>query len=240
MLLISGCSFVDNGDFPTVAFGPRVYNDEYAKHAGCGGAGNYYIAQSVLDNLHLADRVFVLWSGLHRIDVSLPKSIKHDLKTYDQYQETRNELWFFSGGFGGSWHSHSRHRYPDWLHQYIQTQYRSLDWAYLNHRSLTAVATCLNTLEAKKIPYAFGFIYDIHQDYSDDFSSLGTPVDVDDPVYKMIPWHRCLRVTPFEFCKKHDLLQDDGFHPTREGYRQWWDTVKDQVPFKLVGPAEWN
>lgn len=238
MLLIAGCSFVDNEDFPTVTFGPGVFMDQHARHLGRGGAGNHYIAQSVLDNLHDADRVFILWSGLHRIDVSLPKSLRDDLGTYDHVHETRDELWFHSGGFAGSWHSHSRHHYPDWLYQYIQAQYKSMDWQYLTHRSLSAIASCLAVLEMREIPYAFGFIYDIHRDYSDTHSALGTPVDITDPVYQLVPWHRCLKTTPLEFCTEHGLLQDDGFHPTREGYRQWWDTVRDQVPFGLFGPAK--
>lgn len=233
MLLISGCSFVDNSDFPAVAFGRGVFDNNYVLHLGRGGAGNFYISQSIIDNLHRATKVFVLWSGLHRIDVSIPKHLRADLKTYDHAHETQNELWFHTGGFSGTWHSHKQHRYPDWLHQYIKAQYKGMDWQFLNHRSLSVIACCLSVLESKKIPYAFGFIYDIHQDYSDIHSSLGTPVDVHDPVYNMIPWDKCLRHTPYEFCREKGLLQDDGFHPTREGYIQWWKSVKDQVPFGL-------
>ncbi len=240
MLLIAGCSFADNSDFPTVAFGPDVYDERCVMQLGRGGAGNYYIAQSILDNLHLADRVFVLWSGLHRIDVSIPKSARATLGTYDHMHETRDELWFHSGGFAGSWHGYSRYNYPEWIYQYLQAQYKSLDWQYLNHRSLSTVASCLAVLELQKIPYAFGFIYDIHRDYTDTQGSLGSPVDINDPVYKMIPWHRCLRSSPLEFCAERNLLQPDNFHPTREGYRQWWDTVRDQVPFDLSGPIPCN
>lgn len=233
MLLIAGCSFVDNDDFPTVAFGPGVYDNRYAMHLGRGGAGNYYIAQSILDNLDTADQVFVMWTGLHRIDVSMPKSYREQLGTYDHAHETRDELWFHSGGFTGSWHGHTRHRYAEWIHSYIEAQYKSLDWQYLNHRSLSVVASCLAVLEAKKIPYAFGFIYDIHQDYLDTQCSLGTQVDVNDPAYKLIPWDKCLRHTPYEFCADRNLLKDDGFHPSRAGYQQWWQHVKDQVPFGI-------
>lgn len=239
MLLLAGCSYVNNNDFPVVAFGEEVFYPKRTMHLGRSGAGNYYIARKVLENLDRADRVFILWSGLHRVDVSLPKYLLKYLDGYSHVTETRDEIWFHTGGFGGTWSVH-QDRYPSWLNKYIAAQYRGLDWQYLNHNSLSVIAGCLAVLECRKIPYSFGFIYDIHRDYSGSQSSLGTPVDTTDPVYRMIPWNRCLRTTPFEFCAERGLLKEDGFHPTYKGYRQWWKSVRDQVPFELTGPAIWK
>lgn len=232
MLLLTGCSFVNNSDLPRAVLGHWAFEPKTVLNLSRGGAGNFYIAQSILDNLHLADRVFVLWSGLNRIDIGLPLCHKPLLRSYDQFSETRNQLWFHSGGFGGSWHSHPKHRYADWIYDYLKAQYVALDHNYLNNRSLSVIASCLAVLEQRQIPYAFGFIYDIHQDYSNSHTALGSAVDISDPAYNLIPWHKCLRNTPFEFCKQHGLLSFDEFHPTAEGYEKWWLSVRDQVPFE--------
>ena len=59
MLLLSGCSYTDNEDFPSIAFGRRVYNKSLCKILAWGGAGNHYIARSILDNITPdVDKVF--------------------------------------------------------------------------------------------------------------------------------------------------------------------------------------
>jgi hypothetical protein len=236
MLLLAGCSFTDNVHFPTVAFGPNIYDSNYAKILARGGAGNQYIAQSILDNLTPdVDKVFVLWSGMSRIDIPLPKPMEPEIEVYWHRSHGADAVWFHSGGFGGSWHSRSRYNYSKWIYDCLTTQYTPMDWNYLASLSLSVIAGCLNTLEALNIDYRFGWIYDIFSDYSDKNTSLNGSVSKDHHLLKTIPWHKCLNSTPFEFCRDRNLLDPtDDFHPTAQGYQEWWNSVQDQVPFLLT------
>lgn len=238
MLLLAGCSYTDNPYFPRAAFGDNVYGYKYAKILARGGAGNAFIAQSILDNLKPdVDKVFVLWTGFSRIDISLPKQMEYQLDVYDQTSPTNDAIWFHSGGFGGSWHSQPRYPYARWIYDYVNAQYKPMDWNYFATRNLTAIAGCLNTLDRLGIQYKFGFIYDIFQDYSDGHTALSGPVSKDHPLLRLIPWEHCLSSSPYEFCKDQNLLdptESTPFHPSEQGYQKWWDSVKQEVPFRLI------
>lgn len=238
MLLLAGCSFTDNLYFPTIAFDENVYCSHYSKILARGGAGNAFIAQSILDNLTPdVDKVFVLWSGFSRIDISLPKQMEYQVEIYEHTSTTNDALWFHSGGFGGSWHSHSRYPYAQWLYDYVSAQYKPMDWDYLATKNLTVISGCLNTLDRLGIQYKFGFIYDIFQDYSNSHTALSGPVSRDHPLLRLIPWEHCLSSSPYEFCKDRNLLdptEPTPFHPSEQGYQKWWDSVKQEVPFRLI------
>jgi hypothetical protein len=238
MLLLAGCSFVDNSYLPRIAFGEDVYVHHHAKILARGGAGNAFIAQSILDNLTPdVDKVFVLWSGFSRIDIPLPKEMEYQVEVYEHTSPTSDAIWFHSGGFGGSWHSQPRYPYARWLYDYVSAQCKSMDWDYLATQNLTIISGCLNTLDRLGIKYKFGFIYDIFQDYSDDNTSLSGPVSRDHPLLRLIPWEHCLSSSPFEFCRDQNLLdptESTPFHPTPLGYQEWWNTVKHEVPFELI------
>jgi hypothetical protein len=237
MLLLAGCSYVDNSHFPRAAFGDKVYGDQ-CKIIARGGTGNAFIAQRILDNLTPdVDKVFVLWSGFSRIDIPLPKAMQHQVEPYEHTCTTDDTVWFHSGGFGGSWHSRPRYPYAQWLYDYLSVQYKPMDWDYLATRNLTAISGCLNTLERLGIKYKFGFIYDIFQDYSYNNTSLSGPVSRDHALLKFIPWEHCLSSSPFEFCRDQNLLdptESTPFHPSPTGYQEWWNTVKHEVPFELM------
>lgn len=236
MLLLAGCIYTDNSNFPAIAFGSNIYNHNYAKIIARGGAGNQYIAQSILDNLTPSvDKVFVLWSGTSRIDVPLPSQMDNEIDNYWHRTKSNGTVWFHSGGYGGTWHSRSRYPYAKWVYDYLKTQYTPLDWNYLASLSLAPIAGCLNTLERLGIEYRFGWIYDIFSDYSDDTTSLGGAVSRDHQLLQTIPWDKCLSSTPFEFCRDRGILDPiDNFHPSATGYQEWWNSVRDEVPFLLT------
>jgi hypothetical protein len=237
MLLLSGCSYTDNEDFPSIAFGRRVYNKSLCKILARGGAGNHYIARSILDNITPdVDKVFILWSGLSRLDLEFPIEMKHDVSSYYEgspLHVTGDTIWFHTGGYDGTWHNHSRTKYSKYVHEFIKNQYLPLNWNYLVRKNLRSIIGCLNTLEQKNIEYRFGFIYDIFQDYSDSQQSLGGPVDRNEPLLDLINWNKFLPTTPYEFCTSNNLLSSDGFHPSNEGFKQWWNSVSHLVPFTL-------
>lgn len=193
-----------------------------------GGAGNQYIADSILFNLKEdIDQVFVLWTGFNRIDVPFSNKLTFDkVKPWHQSQ-VGHANWLHSGGMQGGL---SYDELPGWLDQYIKHQYLPLDWDYLVDQNLRHVVGCLNTLETLKINYVFGFIYDIYKDYSDRFC-LGGAVPKNHRLLESINWSKCISITPYEFCLEHNLLDDDNIHPSDQGYQTWWDQVKTQLPF---------
>ena len=232
MFLLAGCSYVDNLDFPEIAFGPAIYRENRAKIIAMGGAGNQYIAQSILDNVNCdTTGVFVLWSGLSRIDVPLPVEMDFEVDQYWHRTKSKNTVWFHSGGYGGTWHSITKNAYAKYVHSYLKAQYTPLDWNYLASLSFTAISGALNLLEIKRIQYRFGFIYDFFQDYSSNTTSLSGAIDRDHHLLDHIPWQHCVSVTPYEFCRDNNLLDTDDFHPSRQGYSTWWEKIKPEVPF---------
>lgn len=240
MILLAGCSFVDNPDLPRIMFGDRAYGKRsVVKHVGLGGAGNHYIARAVMDNL--TDDVtgaVVLFSGTSRIDIEIPEEMVDDVLPF--YQDKKmgapvvrspRTVWFNSGGYGGYWNNYTRTKYAKYIHQYLKSQYLPLDWEYLNHKSLIDIAGCLNTLEAKGIDYRFGFIYNIFEDHTHEQTSLGGAVARDNPLLNLINWDKALSSYPYNYCLHNGLLSSDDFHPSHEGYQSWWNSVKDEVPF---------
>jgi len=238
MLLFAGCSYTDNPYFPRIAFGENVYNPTRCKILAQGGVGNTFIARSILDNLTPeVDKVFVLWSGFSRIDISVPKQMEYQFDPYEHRSLTNDASWLHSGGFGGSWHSHSRYPYAQWIYDCVTAQYKPMDWNYLATQNLVTISGCLNTLDKLGIEYKFGFIYDIFQDYSDDNTSLSGPVSRNHSLLRLIPWEHCLSSTPFEFCRDRGLLdptEPTPFHPSQIGYQEWWNSVKQEVSFELI------
>jgi hypothetical protein len=107
--------------------------------------------------------------------------------------------------------------------------YHPQDWNMINRRSLQCVIGCLNTLEARNIPYRWNFIYDIFQDYSNN-SSLGPAMEPNDPLLQLMPVGNRLKSTPYEFCKHRNLLKSDNFHPTQTGWQEWFVSLGDWRP----------
>ena len=234
MFLLAGCSYVDNSNFPAIAFGREIYWSHKSKIIAMGGAGNQYIAQTILDNVTCdTTGVFVLWSGLSRIDVQLPLEMDHDVENYWHRTYSKRSVWFHSGGYGGTWHSitNPKSKYERYIHSYLKAQYTPLNWNYLADISFVAISGALNMLERKGIQYRFGFIYDFFQDYSSKTTSLSGAVDRDHYMLDHIPWEKCISSTPYEFCRDNNLLDTDDFHPSPDGYKQWWQKVKPEVPF---------
>jgi hypothetical protein len=223
MLLVSGCSYICNPYFLDSCF-PNQPLISFAQ----SGAGNQYIADSILSNLHDdIEKVFVLWTGFNRIDIPFSSKLLLDRINPWHKSQIKNTNWLHSGGMQGGL---SFDELPKWLDQYLKQQYLPLDWDYLVDQNLRHVVGCLNTLEVLRIDYAFGFIYDIHQDYSDRFW-LGGPVPKNHNLLKSINWNRCISTTPYEFCLQHNLLDDDNIHPSYLGYKTWWNQVQKESPF---------
>jgi hypothetical protein len=238
MILLAGCSFVDNPDLPAAIFGNDAYNKKKVKIVGQGGSGNGWISRGILENLDNVSSVFVLWSGLSRIDIEIPVEMIDNVQPYYSdkntpmhYTKGHESVWFHSGGWDGTWCNWTRTKYADYLYNFMKSQYKPLNWEHLNNKSLLAIAGCLNTLEAKGIEYRFGFIYNIFKDYSGLQGSLSGAVDKNNPLLNLINWDKSVSNMPYEYCLENNLLSSDNFHPSTKGYRTWWNSIKHEVPF---------
>ena len=234
MLLLSGCSFVDNPYMPDIV---RPGRDQLLI-VGQGGAGNAWISRGILENIQQADNVLVLWSGFSRLDIEVPAEMIGDVKTYYDdnttpyhYTKSKSSIWFHSGGWDGTWCNWTRTRYATYMYKLMQSQYKSLNWDHHTDKNLIAIAGCLNTLEAKGIPYKYGFICDIFKDYGTIQGSLGGAVSRDNPLLDLLNKEHCLSSSPYDYCSENNLLSGDRFHPSELGYNKWWNSVKHEVPF---------
>lgn len=103
--LISGCSYTDSKHWPTILFGKQITN--LAK----SGMGNTYISGTItsyLDPKNLPDRVFILWSGVERVDTIVPDFISEFIES-----NTSAGKWKGSGGKHTCRPSHFINAYND-------------------------------------------------------------------------------------------------------------------------------
>jgi hypothetical protein len=230
MLLLAGCSFVNSTECHLTLF-PEAHDYNKCRIVSRSGAGNKYIAHSILWHIGHLDikKIFVLWSGLSRLDLAYSNKLNEEFSNYSHANVEEDCLWFHSGGWGGTWTEHQKN-YPKSTHEYLKTLYYPQDWDMINNSNLLSIIGCLNTIENLKIPYRWGFIYDIFQDYTNT-GSLGAPVDRNNPLLKMLPTHTQITTTPFEFCSQNNLLSSDGFHPTALGWSEWAKVVADRLEF---------
>lgn len=95
-VLVSGCSFTANASWPQQIFpGHDIVN--LARFA----AGNRYISHSVVSHClrHRPDKVFILFSGINRFDLSLPlNDFTRDLGRQLRYIGIVDEIMYFFGG----------------------------------------------------------------------------------------------------------------------------------------------
>lgn len=94
-LLVSGCSFTECSDWPSRLFAPAQYK---ISNQARSSSGNEYIACSILHHLDTQpDFVFVLWSGINRIDMRVPNTeIFNDWPGY-RCVELAHSKFFLSG-----------------------------------------------------------------------------------------------------------------------------------------------
>lgn len=224
MLLLAGCSFVNDPNCHLTGFGSDAHDYNKCRIISRSGAGNHYISHSILSHLNPdITEVFVLFSGLSRIDIPMPLS-NVNLVDFSNVSLEDDCIWLHSGGWAGTW-TLEKNKNPDGPARYFKDQYYALDWQYLNRQSLMRVVGCLSAVELMKIPYTWGFIYDIYQDYTDSDTSLGAAVSRDDPILRLLPWHRFVDPPPYEFCRDRGLLDIDGFHPSLQGWQIWFDAL---------------
>ena len=224
-VLVSGCSFTACSTWPNILFSGHTVNN-----VGAGAAGNQYIAQSIIDSVRKQrpDFVFLLWSGLRRLDISFPKDyFNSEFKSWQYKGSTSTSCILFSGG---DWTRDDGNDPPAlWGHPivdaYFKMQYKNKVQDYLMDQSSQAIMNCHNFLESQSINYKFSFIYNIFNPYKDE-AMLGPPVTKNSNYFTYLNWEKYIDTTPLEWAIKHDHLSNDNFHPTQTGMNAWAEYIK--------------
>jgi len=266
-ILISGCSYTQHAEWPAY-----LWPNATITNMASSGSSNQYISDSIIQSIDLnnkPDSVFILWTGLDKLDLVLPVSTLTTTlaKTHRFYRKINNSYYFHDGGnkFHGnltkcykqikddSWpevndlidffaltpairqECHNANILPishydqDDLEHYLQITfmlyrlYHKHDNKFFNDVSLSAIANCGTFLEHHKIPYRFSFCADVfskHAAYSQG------RIDKTNPNFARIAWDKYIKLTPYEFGLKYDLMDSDDFHLTADGMKQWADQIR--------------
>lgn len=200
---------------PSVAH--RVFGNDVI-NLSRAGAGNEYIAHSVVEtccNRNDITDVFVLWTGLHRLDLALSNEYETNYKFVEKLNNTQ---WYLSGGLIGTWLKTN----DLVIKNLFKLQYSQRD-EYLLDRTLYNIVTTQEFLKSKNINYKFGFIYDIYKD------NLGLgKIDQQANLYKALDQQHILNTYPHEWGFENNELLEDGFHLTEEGMVKWLETIKGE------------
>ena len=223
-VLVAGCSFTENQTWPSVLF-----SNANIKNIGLGGAGNEFIATATIDAVRSVrpDFVFLLWSGICRVDVSFSKLLSQSEFSQIQFKgRTRHSVTLFSGG---DWTRDDKLDPPDlWKHplldSYLKLKYKNKDHGFLVDNSTYHIMSCHNFLASQNIPYKFGFIYNVFDSNVKNEPSCSK----DQGYFKFLDWDKFIDFPPLEYGVKYDLLQD-GFHLTQTGMNSWAEKIKNQV-----------
>jgi hypothetical protein len=97
-ILVSGCSYTAQAVWPKI-----LYPDSNIINLGKPGAGNQYIAASVMNQIYTnkkIDCVFIMWTCINRVDLALPANpiIKNYVDNYKFGAQVGNTFYIFSGG----------------------------------------------------------------------------------------------------------------------------------------------
>lgn len=227
-ILVAGCSFCLNLN-PLLEYKIPGCNTINLSHAA---AGNKFIADSVIAATirEQFDLVYVSWSGLSRYDV-----VVNDL-TYFHDWMAKGSLYgtdyVFTGGIG-SW-DHHKHTYADMIFEGI---HKFMDHEQLHYISLLEIIKIQNYLKNIGVAHYFsGMINQFNANPINEVEYRAGEVSAHrfPNNQKLIQnldftnWILDNGQGEFESCYAKNLISDDRFHPTMEGYEYWMDLLLER------------
>jgi hypothetical protein len=246
MNLVSGCSYTYGASWPQLLLGQH-------KNLGSVVAGNGYIADSIYleTNQETPEKIFVLWSGINRLDLTLPSHVKSQ-EVYttnvhgtqyihlpnkpfptDNYNKMKGPNWPDITSFM-EWNELPAVKKNETLTRGLFNTGHSVEQLALETFAIDAnyhwqTQTLLSLLKIQcyaenyKIDYRFSFIADVFDEKNrKQFGHLRK----DHPLYEQIYWHNYIDLTPFEYAVKHNGLMPDNFHVELDCMQDWATEVK--------------
>lgn len=222
-VLVAGCSFAE---YLTPLILKKYIPNAVVTNLACSAAGNKYIADSVVAATarDKFDLVYVSWSGLSRYDVCINSENKPLFKDWSAHTSLFDKYYIFTGGAGG-W-DHREHTFADMLFKNYHT---FVDHEQLYYNSILEILKTQGYLKSLDIPaYYTGMINQFVSDPkimtrhtceygAKRFPSLQPLIDQID----FDNWILEDQLGIFENCDRLNLLSEDNFHPSEEGYIYW-------------------
>lgn len=259
-ILISGCSYTDGRTWPN-----KIWPTSTIYNLARSGSSNRYISDSIIQSIDLCNKpdfVFILWTGLNKLDLIVPVSplTTKLANNHKFYGKLNNSFYLFDGGDKYNLvleQSYNKIKDKSWppvknlhdffcatedikiecinngifsfkkvdslnLDHYLQLGFMLMrlyhDNKFFNDISLSAIANCSEFLEYHNIPYRFSFFCDVFSDHS---KLLQGQIDKTNSNFSRICWEKYVKLTPYEFGLKYDLISKDNFHLTDSGMNEW-------------------
>lgn len=225
-LLVGGHSWTTGKDWFN-----EIYDHQRITNLSYPGAGNKYIADSVMEYLvndRSVTQVLVCWSGLVRIDIPLPKKVRpewHDIETKGQTTHST----YYSNERAPWRDRNAKLRIENDL---LRLMYQEVDYRSVKNQSLVSMINLQNFLKVNGVEYRFCFMYDYtNEDFDhshlkkesdfDGFSTLGI-VGKDNTMLNQLDRNFVLEPAGIDWALKQDEdIFKDAIHLTNEGYRKW-------------------
>ena len=210
----------------------EIFDSEQVTNLAVRGAGNKYIAESVMS--HIAEnpgveRVFVNWSGLNRVDIPLPLGVKTSYTDPDGKDRTTSASRYWTNIMAPWRDKDSRIHIEERL---IRLMYQEKGYTSVKNQSLISMINLQNFLKVRQIPYLFCFPYDYtNPDFdhnhltgeteTDGFSTLGS-THKGHPMLGELDREFCMEPAGIDWALRQDEDHfKDSIHLTQEGYRAW-------------------
>lgn len=225
-LLVSGHSWTANKDWFT-----EIMEYEKVTNLSYPGAGNMYIRDSVKEHLvqnQDTDFVFVVWGGLLRLDVALPKAMRPKWHEIETKGETNTAAYYTNSM--APWRDRAVELpIEDPL---VRMSYQQKGYQTVKDQSLNAIIDLQDLLQGQGVDYRFAFMYDYtNTDFDhnhltgesghDGFSTLGS-TETSNPILKHLDGDKCLSPFGLDWAlSQPQELMKDAIHLTDQGYRSW-------------------
>lgn len=227
-ILVVGCSYCTELDpilknkFP----GCQVTNLSHA------AAGNKFISDSLVAATvrQNFDLIYVSWSGLSRYDL-----VVNDISYFDNWMAKGSIYgndYVFTGGIG-SW-DHHEHTYADIVFKGI---HKFIDQQQLHYLSLLEMLKIQNYLKHLNVPHYFSIIINQFKEKLIE-PALQRTSEVEALNFHanqilinkldLGNWILDNGLGQFESCYVSNLISDDGFHPTQQGYEYWMNLLLEK------------
>lgn len=235
-LIVSGCSFTEEVK-PRMTWASHVKNHfqiENYVNLGRAAAGNFYICNSVIDEIQSKNYkpeetlVLVMWSGPGRIDLRMSYDILSLLQyPYKQVSYELDKNYIFSAGLTNSWTL-----YPE-VKKIFQSLYVNHDHYSLARETLMHITNLENFLKVNQMQYRFMSFCNVWDDKNESIS-FGCPTlghfargtaALDKINFKNWIFADSQKTCIFEYCEKFNLLEQDRGHPNREGHKKFAEEV---------------
>lgn len=225
--IASGCSFTDypNQNWPCVI--AKKYNPACHYNLARGAAGNYYIAESVIQCLEnekfnpKETLVIIMWSGYYRLDLQVTEQFFKMLEQYPWKKEIYKNYYVFSGGQLGGWQN------DPLLKKLFKSLYTILNHEILANQTLNHMLRTRLYLEHHGYNYKFlSFV-----NYWQDTKELISRQDYSLNIFNNLLSNEVLKANWifindkkdcfYEFAKERGLLLDDNFHPNNQAHEEF-------------------